>query len=189
MADDRDLARRCLSGDAAATRELVERFQNEIYGLCARLLRHHQDSEDVAQEVFLRVFRSLGKWDPTRPLRPWVLAIAVNRCRTWLAKRPRRPELIEYIGELPGNDAPAGDGELAGEIAAAVDGLRDDYREVFVLFHESGRSYEEIAVVVGRPVGTVKTWLHRARGIILERLTLLGLMPPGEPATPAEAKP
>ena len=97
MSEDRDLARRCLSGDAAATRELVLRFQNEVYGLCTRLLRHHQDSEDVAQEVFLRVFRSLGKWDQDRPLRPWVMTIAVNRCRTWLAKRPKRPELVDYL--------------------------------------------------------------------------------------------
>ncbi len=180
MSDDRDLARRCLSGDVAATRELVERFQHEIYGLCARLLRHHQDSEDVAQEVFLRIFRSLGKWDPTRPLRPWVLTIAVNRCRTWMAKRPKRPELIDYIAELPNRETPAGDGELTAVIANAVEGLRDEYREVFVLFHESGRSYEEIAEVVGRPVGTVKTWLHRARAIISERLNELGLMPPSE---------
>ncbi len=181
MADDRDLARRCLSGDVTATRELVERFQHEVYGLCARLLRHHQDSEDVAQEVFLRIFRSLGKWDSTRPLRPWVLTIAVNRCRTWLAKRPKRPELIDYIAELPGQEHAAGDGELTAVIAAAVESLRDDYREVFILFHESGRSYEEIAEVVGRPVGTVKTWLHRARAIILEKLNELGLMPESEP--------
>lgn len=181
MADDRDLARRCLSGDVAATRELVERFQHEVYGLCARLLRHHQDSEDVAQEVFLRIFRSLGKWDSTRPLRPWVLTIAVNRCRTWLAKRPKRPELIDYIAELPGQEHAAGDGELTAVIAATVESLRDDYREVFILFHESGRSYEEIAEVVGRPVGTVKTWLHRARAIILEKLNELGLMPEPEP--------
>ncbi len=183
MSDDRDLARRCLSGDVAATRELVERFQHEIYGLCARLLRHHQDSEDVAQEVFLRIFRSLGKWDPTRPLRPWVLTIAVNRCRTWLAKRPKRPEPVEYLADWPGKEAPVSEGELSSVIADAVEQLRDEYREVFVLFHESGRSYEEIAEVVGRPVGTVKTWMHRARAIILERLNQLGLMP--EP----EAKP
>ncbi len=189
MSDDRDLARRCLSGDAAAARELVERFQNEVHGLCARLLRHHQDSEDVAQEVFLRVFRSLGSWDPARPLRPWVLTIAVNRCRTWLVKRPKRPELVDYLGELPGKEPPAGDGELTAAIAAAVGKLRDEYREVFVLFHESSRSYEEIAGIVGRPVGTVKTWLHRTRAIILGHLDDLGLMPTPEPATPTETQP
>ena len=127
----------------------------------------------------------------TRPITnchaPWVMTIAVNRCRTWLAKRPKRPELVDYLAEVPGTEAPAGDGELAAEIAAAVDSLRDEYREVFVLFHETGRSYEEIAEVVGRPVGTVKTWLHRARAIILERLTKAGLLPP--PTEPTEAKP
>lgn len=179
MTEDRELAERCLSGDAAAERELVTRFQHEIYGLCARLLRNHHDTEDVAQDVFLRIFRGLAKWDPNRPLRPWVLTIAVNRCRTWLS-RPKRPEPVDYLGDFPGREASAADGELAGAIAAAVDELRDDYREVFVLYHESGRSYEEIAEVVGRPVGTVKTWLHRARQILLERLKQMGLAPEPE---------
>jgi RNA polymerase sigma-70 factor (ECF subfamily) len=69
---------------------------------------------------------------------------------------------------------------MAREIRDAVDSLRDGYREVFVLFHEMGRSYEEIAEVVERPVGTVKTWLHRARLEILERLRSRGLVPDEE---------
>jgi RNA polymerase sigma-70 factor (ECF subfamily) len=69
---------------------------------------------------------------------------------------------------------------MVTEIRAAVDALRSEYREVFVLFHELGRSYEEIAEVVERPVGTVKTWLHRARLEILERLRSRGLVPADE---------
>jgi RNA polymerase sigma-70 factor (ECF subfamily) len=174
---DRDLVRRCLNGEFAAARELVERFQGDVFGLCVRLLRHRHDAEDVAQEVFARVFRSLNRWDASRPLRPWVLGITVNRCRTAIAKRVRRPEVVDYVGDLPDREPPAGDRELAEAIAACVADLRDEYREVFVLFHETGRSYEEIAEVLGRPVGTVKTWLHRARQMLLDRLKQRGLMP------------
>ena len=181
MTDDRELVRRCLGRDAAAVRELVERFQGDVFALCVRLLRHRHDAEDVAQEVFLRVFRSLHRWDAARPLRPWVLAITVNRCRTAMARRAKRPPTADYLADLPDQEPPAGDGELTSAVAACVGELRAEYREVFVLFHETGRSSEEIAELIGRPVGTVKTWLHRARQMLLDRLKLRGLMPP-EPA-------
>jgi RNA polymerase sigma-70 factor (ECF subfamily) len=162
-------------------RELVDRFQPDVYGLCARLLRHAHDAEDVAQEVFLRVFRSLSRWDNSRPLRPWVIGITVNRCRTWISRRPRQPEPVDFLAETAAvGPAPDEGTELAAEIRAAVDDLRVEYREVFVLFHEQGRAYEEIAETVGRPVGTVKTWLHRARAEILGRLRRRGLVQPDE---------
>ena len=181
MTDDRELVRRCLRRDPAAVRELVERFQSDVFALCVRLLRHRHDAEDVAQEVFLRITRSLHRWDGRRPLRPWVLAITVNRCRTAMAKRAKRPPTADYLADLPDQEPPTGDGELAAAVAACVGELRAEYREVFVLFHETGRSYEEIAEIVARPVGTVKTWLHRARQMMLDKLKLRGLLP-HEPA-------
>jgi RNA polymerase sigma-70 factor (ECF subfamily) len=177
VSDDAVLVRRCLAGDPAAARALVERFQADVIGLCYRLLDNRHDAEDVAQEVFLRVFRSLKRWDEERPLRPWVLGIAVNRCRTWVGRRAKGPELVEYLHEAP-DLRPADDtAELHREIRAAVDDLRSEYRGVFVLFHEHGQSYEEIAAAVGRPIGTVKTWLHRARLELLDRLRSRGLVP------------
>jgi RNA polymerase sigma-70 factor (ECF subfamily) len=160
---------------------LVERFQGDVFALCHRLLSHAHDAEDVTQEVFLRVFRSLVRWDSARPLRPWVLGIAVNRCRTWIGRRATRPELADYLHEAP-DHRPADDStELRTEIRAAVDALRDEYREVFILFHEQGQSYEEIAAAFDRPVGTIKTWLHRARLELLERLRTRGLVPDEQP--------
>ena len=185
MSADRELVRRILAGDPAATRELVGRFEHDVFGLCVRLLRHRHDAEDVAQDVFLRVFRSLARWDQTRPLRPWVLGITVNRCRTAMGKRVRRPDPADYLADVPDPEPPPADRELADAIAACVAELRDEYREVFVLFHETGQSYEEISAVVGRPVGTVKTWLHRARAVVLKHLKDCGLAP--EEATQGEA--
>ncbi len=174
--EDASLVQCCLRGDAHAITALVERFQPEVYGLCVRLLNHKQDAEDVSQEVFLRVFRSLHRWDATRPLRPWIIGIAVNRCRTWLSQRARRPELVDYLHDTVAS-RPEDDGaELAGEIQMALAELRLEYRSVFVMFHEQGLPYDEIAVALERPVGTIKTWLHRARLEVLDRLRRRGMI-------------
>jgi RNA polymerase sigma-70 factor (ECF subfamily) len=175
--DEATLVRRCLKGDAEAIKALIHGYQSAVYGLCVRLLMHRHDAEDVTQEVFLRIFRSLRRWDSSRPLRPWIMGIAVNRCRTWLAQRVRRPELADYLQDVavaPGADDSA---ELLQEIQTALQELRPEFREVFVLFHEQGQTYEEIAEALGCPLGTVKTWLHRARLEVLERLRQRGMVP------------
>ena len=174
--DDAALVRLCLRGDAASVQALVERFQAEVYGLCVRILNHRHDAEDVTQEVFLRVFRSLRRWDPTRPLKPWIMSIAVNRCRTWLSQRSRRPELADYLAESVASPPADDSSELLQEIQAALGSLRAEYRSVFVLFHEQGQPYEVIAEALDRPVGTIKTWLHRARIEVLDHLRRRGMV-------------
>lgn len=181
--DDARLVQRCLKEDRQAIQELVERFQGEVYGLCYRLLNHRQDAEDVAQEVFLRVFRSLRRWDASRPLKPWIVGITVNRCRTWMSQRARRPELADYLQETVASPPEDDSVELIQEIHGALAQMRPEYRTVFVLFHEQGQLYEDIATAVDRPVGTVKTWLHRARMEVLEKLRQRGMVAdlPSEP--------
>jgi len=155
---------------------LVDRFHAEVFGLCVRLLNHRHDAEDVTQEVFLRIFRSLRRWDPERPLRPWIMGITVNRCRTWMAQRARRPEPVDYLQDVAPASPVDDSAELVREIHDALQQLRPEYRSVFLLFHEQGQSYEDIALAIRRPVGTVKTWLHRARLEILERLRRRGMV-------------
>lgn len=176
--EDAALVRRCLRGDEQAIRSLVERFQADVYGLCVRLLSHRHDAEDVSQEVFLRIFRSLRRWDESRPLKPWIMGITLNRCRTWLSQRIRRPELADYLQDVAPSRPEDDSAELVREIEAAVRELRVEYRSVFVMFHEQGHPYEDIAEALDRPVGTIKTWLHRARLEVLERLRERGMVPP-----------
>ena len=175
-ADEAGLVKRCLRGDAEAVRSLVERFQADVYGLCVRLLGDRHEAEDAAQEVFLRVLRSLRRWDAARPLRPWIMGITVNRCRTFLGKRARRPELANYLHEVA-TETPADDAsELVREIHLALEQLRPEFRSAFLLFHERGLPYESIAEALDRPVGTIKTWLHRARLQVLDLLRKRGMV-------------
>jgi RNA polymerase sigma-70 factor (ECF subfamily) len=176
--DDQLLVRRCLKGDAVAVRELVTRHQPAVYGLCVKFLGDRHEAEDVTQEVFLRVFRSLRRWDASRPFKPWVMGIAVNRCRTWMGRRAKRPEPVDYLPDVVSDRPPDDSAELRRELAAAVSDLRPEYRTAFAMYHEQGRSYEEIAVVLDRPVGTVKTWLHRARLELLDKLRGRGMVEP-----------
>ncbi len=175
-AEDALLVRSCLRGETRAVQDLIERFQSNVFGLCVRLLHHRQDAEDVTQEVFLRVFRSLKRWDSTRPLKPWIMGITVNRCRTWLSQRARRPELVEYLQDTAASPKADDAGELATEIKSAVADLRLEYQTVFVMYHDQGQPYEDIAEALGKPVGTVKTWLHRARLEVLNRLRRRGMV-------------
>lgn len=171
---EQELVKACLAGDVRATHRLVATFHREVYALCLRLLGHTHDAEDVTQEVFLRIFRSLRSWDGKRPLRPWILAIAVNRCRTWLRKRPRNNALPDELSTGQGGGETDTAWELQETLSQALASLREEYRTVFVLYHDRHLAYEEIAEVVGRPVGTVKTWLHRARLEILAYLRRWG---------------
>jgi RNA polymerase sigma-70 factor (ECF subfamily) len=176
LAAERRLVRACRQGDAAAMRTLIERFQSDVYRICCRLLGDEHEAEDIAQEAFLRVFRSLHTWDQARPLRPWILSIAMNRCRTLLAKRAKRPALTALLDINPSKDAaPERTHELRQEIDQVVEELRDEYREVFLLFHTEELPYEMIGRILDKPVGTIKTWLHRARLAIVQRLQERGL--------------
>jgi RNA polymerase sigma factor (sigma-70 family) len=174
--DDRALVETLRSGDPDGPGVLFDRFHGMVFGLCFRMLKHRQDAEDVVQETFLRALGGIGGFDVDRPLRPWLLGIAANRCRTALGLRGRRPVAAESAEESvdhrPGLVDPD---DLAGELERALGRLRPEYRMVFVLFHEQGLPYEEIAQVVCRPVGTVKTWLHRARAQLAEDLSRRGV--------------
>ena len=145
--------------------DLVDRYRNQVFGLCYRMLGHRQDAEDAAQETFVRALKSLARWDQDRDFEPWLLAIAGNRCRTALAARGRRPAMAglsddQYVDDSPDFEAAR---NLAEEMHLALGRIRAEYREAFVLFHEHELTYEHIAKMLERPLGTIKTWIRRAR--------------------------
>ena len=174
--DEARLVERCLRGDEEGLREFVERFQGLIYGVCWRLLGHREDAEDVTQESLARAVRHLSHWDASRALQPWVMAIAVNRCRTWISKRKTAAASL-LAGEAIA--APAGRmsiADLGEELRRALDVLREEYRTCFILFHQQELSCQQIADVLNCPEGTVKTWLHRARKELAQELLRRGVV-------------
>jgi RNA polymerase sigma-70 factor (ECF subfamily) len=179
------LVRRCLTGDQPSMLALVERFQGQVFGLCYRMLGQRQDAEDAAQETFVRVLKNLHRWDPTREFEPWLLAIAGNRCRTALSARKRRPAAdgaVEHLADDAPDQVPAQ--LLAEELRLALVAIREDYRQAFLLFHDHELSYAEIAESLGVPVGTIKTWVHRARKELIEHLRRRGVVPEPRHAVP-----
>jgi RNA polymerase sigma factor (sigma-70 family) len=176
MNADEDNAIRCLAGCQTALHHLVDSLSPSVFGLCFRLLGHRQDAEDVTQEVLVRVFRSLSRWDRTRPLRPWVLMIAVNRCKTHRQKNRLVPDPIDLWEQTLSENAEVPATELTRAIAEFLNAMREEYRVVFELFHEQGMTYDQISEIVGRPVGTIKTWLHRARIELFNQLSQAGFV-------------
>ncbi len=176
-----ELVQRCLAGEEVALRAFMERFQNLVFSLCLRMLRHREDAEDVAQESFVRCFRALDRWDQVRPLRPWLLTIAANRCRTALEKRSKLPGQNELAIDLAAerrehSQHHQDELDLGEELEIALSDLREEYRNCFVLFYEQELSYQEIGEILECPQGTVKTWLHRARAQIAEKLRERGVV-------------
>lgn len=158
--------------------ELVERYRGQVFGLCYRMLGCRTEAEDVAQETFIRVLRSLANWDSGRDFEPWLLAIAANRCRTALAMRQRRPTMHpldedRYLPDRRGESR--GDG-IVEEVQLALSQIRPEYREAFALFHDHELSYDEIAEILHRPLGTIKTWIRRARRELMQRLKARGIV-------------
>jgi RNA polymerase sigma-70 factor (ECF subfamily) len=160
-----------LHGDQGAIRLLVDRFRGRVYGLCYRMLGHRQDAEDVTQESLVRAVRGLHRWDAAREFVPWLLAIAANRCRTHLATNAKRRGASHQVETLVDARVDRLEArQTAEEIETALRLLRPDHRRAFLLFHVEGRSYIEIAAECRVPLGTVKTWVHRARRELAERL-------------------
>ena len=165
------LVERCQAGQSTAIREFIARYEGPIFGLCYRMLTHRQDAEDMAQETFVRAVRHLHQWDRSRDILPWLLAIAGNRCRSLLATRKRRPvntELFEVAAEDSQHDSAAE--LLREELQRALARLRPEYAKAFVLFHERELPYESISQVLEVPLGTIKTWIHRARKELVQTL-------------------
>lgn len=165
----RCLVEACLEGDQYAMRALVDRFRGPVFGICLRMLGQWQDAEDAAQETLVRALRYLRQWDPSRDFEPWLFAIAGNRCRTAIAKRSQTPPREPITNDLQDTSTQS-DSELIEEVDLGLATLRIEYRQAFLLFHHQQLSYVEIAATLNCPVGTAKTWVHRARRELLEFL-------------------
>jgi RNA polymerase sigma-70 factor (ECF subfamily) len=181
--EDTEIIRRCREGDEKAYRELVERYQRQVFSLAVRVVRRPEDAEDVAQETFIRVFRSLDRYDSARPFAAWIFTIATRLCIDHLRRRRVRPislvqrdpesqeeRTIEVVDPGLKPDEETSRIEEERQTQGLIDSLPPHYRIVVMLRHQQDLSYGEIATALRLPLGTVKARIHRARALLKRRL-------------------
>ena len=186
--DDGELLRQVAARDLEAFKILADRFQSRILSLCSRLLNHPQNAEDVAQDVFFRVYKSSGTFRHDCSVSTWIFRIAVNRCRNFNRdnrKFGRWGELQRGLkneeGLGRGVTAPAGDdpayawtlNETRRIIRKAVDSLPQRQKTMIILHKFEGRSYQEIAEIMAVSLPAVESGLHRAKRHLQKKLAPL----------------
>jgi RNA polymerase sigma-70 factor (ECF subfamily) len=177
---DQEVVARAQEGREVAFRELIGRYERPVFSLIYRLVRDRERAEDLAQETFIKVLNALDRYDPTYKFSSWIFKIAHNTALDLLRKR--EPETLSLEGSphaataaeaesstvTVASDTPSPEEytehkELSTELEVAIGRLRPEYRTAIVLCHMEGRAYEEIAEIMSVPLGTVKTYIHRAR--------------------------
>ncbi|MXX54271.1 MAG: sigma-70 family RNA polymerase sigma factor [Gemmatimonadetes bacterium] len=178
--DDRALAAQAAKGSEKAFRELLRRYERPVFSLIYRMVRDRGIAEDLSQETFIRTFNAIASYNPGYKFSSWIFKIAHNLTIDHLRKKridtisihgspdavtpdeqARTRLVLESTYERP--DAYVENIELGGQIEAAIARLRPEYRAVTLLRHVEGYSYQEIADILELPLGTVKTYIHRAR--------------------------
>lgn len=180
---DEELVARVLAGDQASFSLLVERYQDRLVSFLFRMLRDVDTAHDLAQEVFLRVYQALDRFDPQFKFSTWTFRVAHNlgvdelrrRKVRWVPlQRQDAEDETPWERELPSSE-PSPYQDLRNEqrgsaIQVAIDALPGDYRELIVMRHYAELSYEEIAQLKRMPLGTVKNKLFRGRQMLKEKL-------------------
>lgn len=176
MDHDDDLGRRFAAGDPEAMREAYDRHGTLVFSLCVTALRHREDAEDAAQQVFTRAWRSRATYDPSRPLGGWLTGIT----RRVVAARTRQVRTVEAeAGRLPREDA-AGDPVSESAVASlvvrqALDRLGPPQDEVLRLAFLEDLPYPHIAERLSLPLGTVKSHVHRGLAALRRSLEVSGV--------------
>ena len=177
---DHQLVTWALDGHEAAYAELVRRYERPVFSLIYRMVRDRELAEDLTQDTFIKVLNALDRYNAAYKFSSWIFKIANNATIDQLRRREldtlslegapqaTSPEQVEatalqirHSGESPLEEVEAR--ELGGQIERAIAQLRPEYQSCIILRHVEGRPYEEIADILDLPLGTVKTYIHRAR--------------------------
>lgn len=173
--EDAELMRRVQAGDEAALGALMERWELPVKSVIGRIVLNASEAEELAQEVFVRLWQQREKFRPDAAFRPWIFAIAINLARNRLRWWRSRPEvaLEEWTnngGEATGGARSAEIAERSAAVRDAIAALPTDLREAILLFEYEQMSQAEIALVVGASPKAVETRIHRARERLRARL-------------------
>lgn len=174
---DEALIRRCRQGDPAAFNDVIERYKGIVYTLAYRMTGNHHDAEDVAQGVFIKVYRKLDTFQPGLAFRPWLMRIAYHTAIDVIRTRrpgmlslddPERP--VEGDARFLSGGAPERVRVRADQVETALNTLPPDYRAVLLMRARESLSYQDISEILEVPVSVVKIRIFRARRMLQEAL-------------------
>ena len=185
--DEKELIERSQKGDIDAFEELVARYERKVYTIAYRYMGNPEDASDLAQETFLKVFKSIDKFRGESSFSTWIYRITANICKDELRKIKRKPQtsldqeiwldegsvIRQVVDEKPTPDEVFEQKELWNYLQDLIANLSPEYRMVIVLRDINGYSYEEIAQITETSLGTVKSRLNRARKALSEQINLL----------------
>jgi RNA polymerase sigma-70 factor, ECF subfamily len=197
--EERQLVRLAQSGEEAAFEELIRRHQQRVFGLVSGILRRREDVEDVVQQVFLKVFVSLKRFDQRAAFSTWLYKISVNECWDYLRKKKVRP--LVYEADLSEEQVSRLDGVVSADqpptsssdraeardlLEHMMEKLPEQDRELLVLKEVEGFSVQELAEILDLNVNTVKVRLFRARARLMDVYRRRLHSKPAGPAGPVE---
>ena len=166
-AAEKSLILRAKAGGRDEFSILIRRYIQRIYRVSYGILRNRDDAEDVAQETFVRAYQSIGRFDESRPIFPWLHRIARNLSLNRIERVNNREATLpdgDYLAErTPGPELAAVMAEQLEEVRNAVERLPESYREIIELSHFQECSYREISEILSVPIGTVMSRLYNAR--------------------------
>lgn len=167
--DERALIEACRRGEHRAMEALYHRYKRRVFGLVHRIAGP-ADAEEVAQEVFVRIYRGLAKFRGDAALSTWIYRLAVNAALSHVTRRPKPMAGEEALAQIPAPARAQRDPALSARLETALAALPDGYRAVIVLHDIGGLSHEECAEILGCRIGTSKSQLHKARAKMRELL-------------------
>jgi RNA polymerase sigma-70 factor, ECF subfamily len=163
------------NGDTQAFSSLLEKYQKPVYNLCYRMLGNAEDAEDAAQETFLRAFKSMKRYDNSRPFSTWVLSIAAHYCIDQIRKQRQVAISIEDLpvpdvpDPAPGLETGLGRKEEQRRVRALLNKLEATDRAAVIMYYWYDFSYEEICQALSLSLSAVKSRLHRARRLMAQQ--------------------
>jgi RNA polymerase sigma-70 factor (ECF subfamily) len=162
-------------GNRRAFEQLLARYERPVFNAAFRILHHRDDAADVTQTAFLKAYEHLDRYDASQQFFSWLYRIAVNEAIDLSARRKPDPLVLEAIADSAhGPDGQLAEAQTDARLQRALMGLEADQRALVVLKHVQDFSYEQIAVILGCPVKTVKSRLFTARRALRDRLLAQG---------------
>lgn len=172
--EDYELVQEAVDGNDDAFAELLSRYKNLVYSVVLRMINDAEEANDLAQEVFIKVFKNLEKYQPEFKFSTWLIRITTNHVIDFRRKKKQDTVSIDdMIYEPPNYETPESeyiDKENRSGIADAINSLPEMYKIPIVLYHQQGLSYQEIADIIGEPLSKVKNRIFRGRKMLKDYL-------------------